>query len=362
MKPTLLRVVDDSSICHRYDLWGNSPETCPPGELDPVADRGWPEQRLAANPPRVWTPKEFHQGRPTYTLDMLLGIALSHNEKTRVCFSEWFGPPVVRHPKTHRLRENPFGTCAWATELCREMCYGHSTRISSEKPRGVYETNVAELRVMPDEAIAPLGDAMVYTTRYYGLDNLRWHGVGDLNPWSDRIVEYIVNTYDDFMLWGFTRTADRLLKLLDATGGVRPNMLFWCSVDITTVQTPGRLERLCEVARECESGLAFMSTCGTRFSSEGQRLVASHQPTRDEIEIEEQQRQLIFEAAADYGVPVHVCFGYHGKNKRTQLDIDRECPATNPRGNGHRYAACQYCGHCWSRRDLGSRKREIRLP
>jgi hypothetical protein len=344
----LLRVIDDSSICHPEDVWGNGPDNCPLGELGP-------EDAFVRDNPD-WVPA-FHACRPKYTEQMLLNIALSHNDKTRVCFSEWFGPSRVRDKDTGRMRANLWGTCAWATELCRMLCYGHSARISSPKPRGVYQINSAQMRELPDEAVPALGDAMVHTCQIYGLENLRWHGVGDLNPFSDRVAVYIATRYPKFTIWGFTRSAPRLLGLLEATGGVRKNMLFWCSVDVST--TVSQLERLCEVARECGTGLAFFSTCGERFTTGGKRLKT--QPIGVEWADDEGNRSWIWEAAADYGVQVHVCFGYHGASKRTFLDIDRECPATNPHGDGHEYEACQKCGHCSSRRDVGSWKRTITL-
>jgi len=329
--PELLTVVDDPSICNTWDMWGLSCDSCELFELE----------RYRANPPRPSGPKEYR------TAEIFQNVKLSHNTKTRICFSEWFGLPSAG---------NPYGTCGDATEFCEKLCYGLCERISSDVTRPIYELNVLTMRDYYNKPslVVQLADAMVHTCHYHGLDNLRWHGVGDLNKYSNLVAAAIVTRHPNFVLWGFTRRARELHNLLDMVGGPRHNLVFWCSVDRTTPTQ--KVYDLCEVAKRCGTGLAYFSNAGRWFRPRANKLprkivgVLARQPAQGDLVDDQTFRMWLWKVIQQRGTRMHVAFGYHSKDRTTHLGLPEECPSTDPLAGGHFYASCQFCKWCLMKR------------
>lgn len=359
----LLQVIDDPSVCNTWDMWGLScAGGCTLGELDPDSVR--------SNPPITYKIKLYKTAhvlpRRLLPLQRLPNVKLSHNEKTRICFSEWFGLPSA---------DNPFGTCTEATQWCEANCYGHCKRVSSDVTRPVYEVNAISMR---DYATHPrmvnlIADAMVETCMHFKTGenergegaNLRWHGVGDLNPYSNRVAAAIVTRHPEFTLWGFTRRYRELNALMDMVGGPRANLVFWCSVDRTTDRR--KVHEMCEVARRCGTGLAYCTEAGEAHGNRkdvAPRVVAPLirvQPAKGLIEDDKSKRMEIWKIARQHGTRVHVAFGYHGGGRTTHLGLTEECPSTDPLAGGHFYASCQWCQWCWRKRHGARNLKEHRV-
>jgi len=325
-------VLPDASACDADDMWGNT------GPCE-----------VARPNPRFAGPKEFEANLHALGFALECGFRLSHNEKTRVCFSEEIERSCRRSP--------------W----CEEFCYGNGVRFMQESTQTLLTQNFELSRrnttcttwpwppgqEATQEQIDAIADAFVTACYYYDINNLRWHGVGDLQRGTNRILVSIAERYSDFTVWGFTRKGragrDGLIQL-----PVLPNLVFWLSVDRT--MDDDWLLQQAEAAALHSTGLAISSEGGQCYGQRpgkmkpyehAPRLTVQYDP--ESLAAEQDWFDRMRELAADFGVSLHAAFGYHGKGVNTHLGIAEECPATDPRGGGHLYGVCQECRWCMSK-------------
>lgn len=292
--------------------------------------------------PRENPPYYMHPAFRKKHAHAMFGVQLSTNPKTVICLSEWFN------------------TCH-KTPFCREFCYGLGVNFQSDHTRRVLEANVEAFKHISHDAghVDALADLIVDTCRHYHLDNLRWHGVGDLNPWSDPVLVAIAERRPDFIVWGFSRREERMnvLPVLD-------NLIIWASVDPT--MTNDRIHRLAQAADRHGTGLALTTEIGIRHPPRVRNrpreimraLTSAQQPTEDELAerdygfLERTYDALLSTSLRAFPAG-EVSFGYHGPGITTHLGWTSECPATDPLGGGHFHGACQECRWCM-RRHLGT--------
>lgn len=241
------------------------------------------------------------------------------------------------------------------TRLCKVLCYGHSVNLDRNdhnvdkvlRPNAIsiLEQRTASQRI-------EIADAIRNICRSNGIDNLRWHGIGDLTRGPElELIDELTND-PDFVLWGFTRKGDVLEQL-----PVRHNIIFSLSIDRT--MTDKRLALQARAAEMHDTGLAVMTEMGAPYR--GRMIKGVPLPPWEKPRPWEPPNHWapgpdpIFDRLDALGLTHAIAFGYHASNRLTRTTVDRnnvptpwpdECPGTDPLGGGHFYGTCQRCGWC----------------
>jgi hypothetical protein len=270
------------------------------------------------------------------------GIKLSTNPKTILCFNT--------------LQEF---TC-WPSELCEEMCYGWSINFRNTRGYDIFSRNVdAMFKHWSDQDIRDIAHAIKAICFANDLDNIRWHGIGDLVGRGIEIDLLTALTDDeDFLVYGFTRKGNVLMKL-----PVRDNLVFWCSMDET--MDVDRLEIQAEAAVHHKTMLAYATYHGTAYGSrtrDGKPTPPWFKPTKlkKPTVFYSPEPDPLLERLVDGGFPISVVFGYHGSGRLTHVGVPDECPGTDPLAGGHFLGTCLVCGWCLQKphnRELPSLKK-----
>jgi hypothetical protein len=282
------------------------------------------------------------------------GIQLSTNPKTLLCFNT-----------IQQLSCRP-------TKLCKELCYGWSINFQNAQSYPLFDANAKAIKKRrPARETEEIAYDIRAICNANGLDNIRWHGIGDLTPGPELAVVDALTADGAFVVWGFTRKGDVLEKL-----PVRDNLVFNLSVDRTMAD-----RRLLQQARAADThgtGLALMTEMGIAYRGR----MFKRQPLAPWEKPERTARPKtkwapgpdpLFARLAAMGLSYSVAFGYHGSNRLTRASVnDRnepvsypdECPATDPIGGGHFYGTCLRCGWCIRKladkpsRNLGTHRRK----
>jgi len=323
--------LEDSSFCDPDDMWGLNVgvEEC---------------QYTLPNPAPAYVKiKKVTSSRATpknYVMCGLwaYGVTMSFNSKTAMSISTW-------------LRS----TCA-PTKWCKKHCYGLGTRMTGKPQIAAYKGNTEAFNYMEtaDEfEVNQLADSMVRFCMFYNVPNIRWSGVGDLTPGQVRVIVAICNRHPDFTVWGFTKKG---WLLMDSP--VRDNMVFWASIDYTTPEE--LLQQQIKYAKKHKTGLAYATDYGIPHRIGKARKTPLTKRAQSYIEeLLEPDPYLIDLTNRKIPVPISVIFGLHSSRQNTRVGITyndkteenelydlNECPATDPYGGGHFYAACQQCYWC----------------
>lgn len=317
-------VLPDSGWCDPDDLWGIGIDglSCPLGQ-----------EQLVKENPSYSAPAWAHQALLNY------GLKLSANPKTILCFStiQWL-------------------SCA-PSALCRQMCYGKSGHyedhsrdeageLISQQVRVLEDNSYGIMQDWDDQQIRDIAAAIRAVCNHYGIDNIRWHGVGDLVLGAELALLDELTADGTFVVWGFTRKGNVLERL-----PVRDNLCFWPSLDKTM---RGRMfDKQVRAMEKHGTGFSYMTYHGVPYLPRVSKSKPWEPPRKKGSLTTDEKRGLydpnpdpMLESLLAEGYPVSVVFGYHGAGRTTHVGVANECPATDPHGGGHFVGACQQCGWC----------------
>jgi hypothetical protein len=199
----------------------------------------------------------------------------------------------------------------------------------------------------PHSTIVDIATAIKQICASNGIDNLRWHVIGDLIHEEIPLIDAL--TADgDFVVWSFTRRND---VLMSADFPRRDNVIFWCSVDPTMSER--QLEKQIRAAELHDTQLAYATHIGLGTHSRAATWPPEKDPTIKKTQKYTYGFDPYLEKLYERGHNPSVVFGLHKSGHLTKVFSEGkevlegdECPATDPFGGGHFKGACQECGWC----------------
>jgi len=204
------------------------------------------------------------------------------------------------------------GASCRPTEWCTVSCYAKAGRMVGDAMQRQYLANLIHFHHMKTAAQKELHQSVDQVYKMMMLNwtgmpvafrpNLRLMGSGDLTPGLVRWINAFAKRHPDFLLWGMSRKPDMVVKLAR-----RENIVFQPSVDYTTPLSKRKqgawpVSRLWKIAKARGWNLCYAT---------------------------EKSAQDILGTLRSRGMQVKTVFGYHGKNRMTEVGDSYECPATS---------------------------------
>jgi hypothetical protein len=238
-----------------------------------------------------------------------LNLRINGTEPLRSEFKRRFSKKTA---ETLLKRIPKVGASCRPTEWCTVSCYAKAGRMVGDAMQRQYLANLLHFDHMKRASVKDLNQSIdaVYKTmmlNWTGMPvafrpNLRLMGSGDLVPGLIRWINAFAKRHPDFLLWGMSRRPDLVSKL-----NRRENIVFQPSVDYTTpiskrAKGAWPVSRLWKITKARGWNLCYAT---------------------------EKSAQDILQLMRSKGMEVKTVFGYHGKNRMTEVGDPYECPATS---------------------------------